>query len=292
MTWPIEDFNLHDELNQVIWNDSIRMQKEIHESCDGNQRRFGGQVGIQQAMIGSSGFDTDPLPMVPDLVGKDAGNRRDKTVLIVGSAYAPFIKGISSRNAIAHHDYKTAGCAAKFQQRFFASVIAGDKAYYEPLARRFDKICPTQNLIVTDLCRGSFCFRSVDASGARRDIAGDKIVTGRHFVETGKNKLAVEARVLFSCYVDHGEDWTWQRMESSSDIFALGTIAEHGLLRILAKRGAEILDNANGNGWKERDVGDHWSLFPADDRKQPDRWWKARLGKMEWLIRREPHPAA
>ena len=87
MPWEIEDFNLHDELNQVIWNDSVRMQKEIHESCDGCQRRFGGEVGIQQAMIGGSGFDPDSLRMVPDLAGKDAGKCREKTVLIVGSAY-------------------------------------------------------------------------------------------------------------------------------------------------------------------------------------------------------------
>jgi hypothetical protein len=293
MPWEIEDFNLHDELNQVIWSDSIRMQNEIHASCDGNHRRFSGAVGIQQAMIGSSGFDTDPLPMVPDLVGKEAGKCRDKTALIVGSAYAPFIQGIAGRGAtIALRDYKTAGSAAKFQQRFFAQVIAGDKAYYEPLALRFSRIRPTRNLIVMDLCRGSFCFRSVDANGLRRDIGGDRIAMGKHFVETGKKELAVEARVLFSCYVDYGADWTWQRMEGSRDIIALGAIAEHGLLRLLDKRGATILDRASGNQWTKLNVENHWSQFSADGRKQHGKWWDAHVGNMEWRILPTPHPAA
>jgi hypothetical protein len=291
MPWEIEDFNLHDELNQVIWTDSVRMQKEIHESCDGGQRRFGGEVGIQQAMIGSSGFDTDPLPMVPDLVGKDAGKRRDNTVLIVGSAYAPFMKGISSRDALAHRDYRTADSAARFQQRFFDKVIADDKAYYEPLARRFCEIWPTRNIIATDLCRGSYCFRS-EANGMRRDIGGDRIAMGKHFVETGKKELAVEARVLFSCYVDYGEDWTWQRMDSARDIIALGAIAEHGLLRLLDKRGATIFDNPSRNQWRKRDVENHWSQFSADGRKQLGTWWNAHLGNLEWRILPTPHPAA
>jgi len=292
MPWEIEDFNLHDELNQVIWTDSIRMQREIHESCDGNQRRFGGAVGIQQAMIGSSGFDIEPLPMVPDLVGKDAGKRRDKTVLIVGSAYAPFIQGISSRDAIAPRDYRTADSAARFQQRFFDKVIAGDKAYYEPLARRFGGIWPTRNLIATDLCRGSYCYRRLDANGMRHYIGGDKIATGKHFIDSGDKKLAVEARTLFSDYVDCGEDWTWQRMERSRDIIALGVIAEHGLLRLLDKRGATILDKASGNQWTKRNVKNQWSQFSADGRKQPGTWWDAHLGNMKWRILPTPHPSA
>ena len=292
LTWEIGDFNLHYYLYQVIWDDSIRMQKEIHETHDGCQRRFGGEVGIQQAMIGSSGFDTDPLPMVPDLVGKDAGKRRDKTVLIVGSAYAPFISGISHRDGIADRDYRTAGSAAEFQQLFFTKVIAGDNAYYEPLARCLREIWQPRNLIATDLCRGSYCFRNLGASGVRCDIGGDKIAMGTLFDKPHQKMLAVEARILFCRYVDYGEDWTWQRMESSREIIALGAIAEHGLLRLLDKRKATIVDNASRSRWTKPDVENHWSKFSADGCKQPGTWWDAHLGNLEWRILRTRHPAA
>jgi hypothetical protein len=300
MKWSIDDFNLDDKTNRLIWETSPRILKKIHglAHASTNTPKFTGQVGVQQAMIGVDGFDKEPLPLVPDLVGKDTVENPTRAVLILGSSYAPFVQDISTRNAIRSSDYRAVRSAAQFQQLFFNTVIVGDTYYYGKLESRFDQIRCPRELIVTDLCHGSFCLRGKQR--LRRDMGGDRVVNGSH-PELEIRQLAGEARSLFSHYVDAESAWTWQRIQSVKDIVALGAIAEHGILRLFHKMKTQgISMNVSGQPWNNR-FQDHehgWISQHAEPDKtlsfwlEPDVWWNASIGNRNWRILPTYHPAA
>jgi hypothetical protein len=73
-----------------------------------------------------------PLPWVPDLVGKESDQRGG--VLVVGSAYSPFIAGLAQRNArlaLSRYENATDGSGwTDFQKAFLQDVVQKDSDYY------------------------------------------------------------------------------------------------------------------------------------------------------------------
>ena len=233
-------FDLDDQINGEIWKDSPDRQRGIQQPATVAEP---GMFGAQQAML-TAGIVPHPntvLPWVPDLVGKEW---KDKgAVFVVGSAYAGFIREYSKRNAtMCLRCYFTAETARQFQERFFQDVVAPDPDYYGKLAILFGHppaappLLSGSQVCILDLCRSSFVRRGLRIG--RRvnwDKSGDPVV---------KASTAGALPDIFQEYVDQNKDWTWQRfMESkSSKIVALGTIAEHGLLRLFQAEGFTITE--------------------------------------------------
>src|SRR4051794_22742304 len=104
-----------DDLNAEMWHRSPTVQRLIQPPRD---LEHDGAVGAQQAMLED---DSVPgvtretvLPWVPDLLG--AGWRRSDAVLVVGSAYAGFIRGLSRRSrSLPLSEYASASSADEFQ---------------------------------------------------------------------------------------------------------------------------------------------------------------------------------
>jgi hypothetical protein len=90
------DVAIQDELNAEIWAKSPKVQGDIQTPLELGHE---GAVGAQQAMIEDGLLpgvtSAKILPWVPDLVG--AGWAQPDALLVVGSAYAGFIKELSRR---------------------------------------------------------------------------------------------------------------------------------------------------------------------------------------------------
>src|SRR5208283_2077137 len=86
------DLELADPLNQVIWENSAAVQLEIGPP---ERLRAVSSIGAQQAMIEGSAYSGVPcLPWVPDVLMPDW--KAQSSILIVGSAYAGFIREYSN----------------------------------------------------------------------------------------------------------------------------------------------------------------------------------------------------
>ncbi len=134
------------------------------------------------------------LPWVPDILGENW--RQPDAVLIVGSAYAGFIREFSGRGAtMSLSDYRTARTWQAFQEQFVAQVVRPDPSYYGPLTVLAGGTL--QNVALLDLCRASFVKRG-EGSILRRDNSGDRIV--------------IDHPAIYSRYVDGQTEWTWQRI--------------------------------------------------------------------------------
>ncbi len=303
--WSVDDFDLDDETNRSIWETSPQILTRVHGLLKANTKRprFTGRVGVQQAMIGCdgrAGFDDEPLPLVPDLVGIDTGQNPKRAVLVLGSCYAPFIKGISKRNAIASSIYRDIPSTGQFQRLFFSRVMVGDPYYYGILEDRFEGIRSPRELIVSDLCRGSFCLRGNHCP--RIDVGGDSVVNGSHPDMKNPSQLAEEARSLFSAYVDAESAWTWQRIQSVKAIVTLGKIAQRLILTLFDRKGANISMKGNEKAGEIRfqkyDNNGRMAEFEEHEEQQlsnalsPSGWWNARLGSDNWQIVPVYHPAA
>ena len=85
-----------DDVNEEIWSESSSVQESVQPLCD---LRKLNAIGAQQGMIDPDPESDPPatcetlLPWVPDLLGKNW--RAEDSILIVGSAYAGFIKEYS-----------------------------------------------------------------------------------------------------------------------------------------------------------------------------------------------------
>lgn len=108
------------------------------------------------------------LPWVPDLVGRLW--REEGGVVVIGSAYAPFIDEPASRHAsMPLRDDENAKTAAEFGPRFLARVIRPDASYYGKLRTLLEGLIEPERLVLTDLCRASFVEASSNgfAGGSR-----------------------------------------------------------------------------------------------------------------------------
>jgi hypothetical protein len=105
--WSPQYLDSIDPENEEIWIDSPAEQARIQRPGSLTKE---GDVGAQQIMV--NGREV-PLSWVPDLLGLEW--KRSESVMIVGSAYAPFIGGISRR-----------GCTLPLAKY----VVLPDQAYY------------------------------------------------------------------------------------------------------------------------------------------------------------------
>ncbi len=169
--WRADAFDLEDSLNLEIWANSPKLQFEVQSREDALRTL----VGAQQAMLPSEVLaQVGPtLPWVPDLVGKQW--RVETSILIIGSAYAGFIKEFSGRKACMDlKDYVASVMRPprEFQQLFLRDVVSGDNNYYGRVQALVQAVIGSaQNLALFDLCRASFVKRDSDG-----DKSNDAIV--------------------------------------------------------------------------------------------------------------------
>ena len=280
--WKQSFLDLDDELNAEIWVQSPAEQDRIqpyreHWDLDA--------IGAQQAMRSPS-----RLPWVPDLVGTQW--RSSDAIVVVGSAYGPFISGDRRQHELSPADYlqDTAGA---FQKHFLGQVV-GTREYYRRIATLASHVvADAQHLVLTDLCRVAFVRRGQTADG-------------------GGDGVANCAKSLFHEYVEGpcARDWSWRRLIASQAtvVVALGTIAEHGLLRLFHHQLSEprIVDSVDPSlTWKPRRsrTPHAWpGQYASDRRKLKHRkaapippWWEisGRLpsgGLRRWRLVVVPHP--
>lgn len=166
-----------DKINERIWRESPARQAELAHLYPVDA---GGSVGGQQAMLGTGnqlGSPTNPLPWVPDLVGMDV-NYKKGAIMIIGSAYAGFVREFSTRNFPRHDYINTVGLGYwAFQQRYLESVVMDDIRYYDKINDLLgddDRIIKT--IILSDWCRASYVRRlNGGLATPRRDKYGDRV---------------------------------------------------------------------------------------------------------------------
>ncbi len=223
--WSFEDHEKHpeycwdDHLNEEIWSRSIGVQRRIQgpeEICEE------GRFGSQQAMVDGQVV----LPWPPDLLGFNWS--KPGSLLIIGSAYAGFIREFSGRPAsMLLCDYDEKLSWQGFQERFLRDVVAKDRVYYGGLATLLADVLPVKTIATFDLCRASFVRRR--RQGGKGDAQGDGVVRDG-------------ANVYWRYFEDPARaepsDWIWRRVVTSraSAVVVLGSIAEHGFLRLARRR--------------------------------------------------------
>lgn len=232
--WDLHHLDTDDLLNETIWVDSPAVQKTIQPYGSDWQDEM---IGAQQAMR-----PPRSLRWVPDLVGMQW--RSPKALVIVGSAYGPFIKNSHGAHEMSPSEYDQA-TAAEFQRRFVDIVVRGRDYYTKVATLAAHAVSDASHLVLFDLCRVAFVQR-----GSLRDTGGDRVVNSAH--------------QLFSRYVESpvARGWLWSRFVDSeaSAVIALGTVAEHGLLRVFSAqlREVQIVDSLNPSIRFISSHGDNW----------------------------------
>lgn len=296
LLWNPDHFDFEDHLNQEIWISSPHVQREIQPP---ESLTHIGAFGAQQAMLPSSersaGQASEVLPWVPDLLGRYW--RAGGSLLVVGSAYAGFICELSRRNhCMQLADYRNAVTVEDFQRHFLESVVRNDRSYYDRIVTLLpDKVNAT-GIALFDLCRASFVQRSEEShSGRRRDKWRDRIV------QTGAD--------IYNRYLTHDRaaDWLWRRIADTESgfIVALGTIAEHGLLRFFRSRVEDLELQAYGTAerCKLRSFeGSAWVKEYADPSYKLGYWidheaWWTVTGRLQgeersWRVLPVHHPSS
>lgn len=279
-----------DPLNREIIAHSLGLQRGIPVVTNPD----GSVVGSQQVMPKPEHahlFGPDnPLPWVPDRVGTGF-SRENNGVLVVGSSYNGFIEGYSSRsmmladylairdmiregNEDPAHPKVTEACT-KFVQDFESQVMAPDKStYYGPILDRLlgDAGVPASRACLTDLCKASFVRRGPNTGeGDRGDEGNDGII---------KNNWSAWTQFLTCNRPGHNSplpyQWLWRRMQQCRHIFALGTIAEYGVIKMF-KRMAESPGIATRNGGRihldqSLNPDARWEYCYADSTRKLSRW--------------------
>jgi hypothetical protein len=241
--WDRALFDFNDLLNNDLRNKSPQVQMdEIGKPSD---------IGSQQAMVG------DVLPWIPDLVGKNWSS--SEALLFCGSAYAGIFSEYSSRpggRTMAVNEYAGAAKATleALQRLYFDKIIdpppranARDSdVYYGKIqelctqgADQSDLACvgDASFIALFDLCRASFVKR-IQQNGAVKDSSDTKKVIRAHCN-------------VFDKYVEQSasaSEWLWRRVSEgrARRIVALGSVAEHGLLRLFQRRGRSIYLGGQG----------------------------------------------
>lgn len=262
--WDTSKLSFNDLINTEIWQESPSIQLQIHHP---SSLTLPGTVGAQQAMCREN-----PLPWVPDIVGRDW--KSPGSFIIVGSAYAGFISEFSRRGGtIPLQNYISCSLNpdfSVFQKSFFDHVISVDDRYYRPIEILVRNFVDLSKFALFDLCRASFVYRGI-GSDTRRDRSGDQIV---------KDYCSV-----FEKYIEspHVPPWTWRRICDSSShfIIALGTIAEHGLLRLFKSKRFHIIDKKSNETIDLQPYNNgHWVRYFADRNRILSYWLK----EQSWWI--------
>lgn len=241
--WNSDKIDKVDPLNETIWSQSPTVQ----DSIQSYRSEWGlGEVAAQQAM-----HAPHRLSWVPDIVGDNW--RSARTVIVVGSAYGPFITNRHGYHEMRPdvYDQPTAG---GFVQKFIDHVVL-TRSYYRKVADLVEPFVDVAHLVMLDLCRVAFV-----RVGLARDEGGDGVVNS--------------ATELFSQYVESRipREWLWQRIVASegSTLVALGTVAEHGLLRLFASQlsDVDIHDSAESNIRFESGRSTSWPRRYAHDKRK------------------------
>ncbi len=305
------DLEVTDPLNQVIWDESVAVQLEIGPP---EQLRAVNSVGAQQAMIEGAAYSHIPcLPWVPDLLVADW--KAQSAILIVGSAYAGFIREYSNDKGMPLAEYVEAyeqRSVKLFIDSFRENVIANWR-YYDFVQDLVNGLRASGHDVpgfaLFDVCRASFVCRSEAAAIPRRPTLNRVLRKDRGGDQTVRCQPAV-----FCSYVESSKpnEWLWKRIQGSkaTRIVALGTIAEHALLRCFARNIdsghlsiRSVPDNHEPrrinerSGWKSKT---EWALDYADGRHyladwQKDGWWEIQQKDTEntrlWQLLPVPHPS-
>jgi hypothetical protein len=320
--WNAQNLDLNDCLNQQIW--------AFQASCLYGQQpqSVGAQQGMLEHMHGQvicnnpssypaaricshpvSQANVPPcccLPWVPDMVGKNW--KEDEAILVFGSAYAGFIQNYSQAG-IKVLDYAGASSVADFQSRLFLpNVVNGmwgnNNGHYSKIASLLQGsgYKTPEKVLVGDLCRASFVKRQTGQSGTRSDKADDAVIN--------------DNCALFTDYLIINNPWTSDRIKSSSArrIIALGSIAEHGLIRLFIQMGAQTIATNRGaifniqkyQQWMLSSKAQNWSKKYATDgawapkvlnlgywvnQNRPG-FWIITLGNREWHLLPVYHPSS
>lgn len=230
--WDEALFDFNDEINSEVFNKSPSTQlQEIGRPA---------LIGSQQAMVPG-----DVLTWIPDPVGKNWTS--NEAVLFCGSAYAGIFSPYSSRRGqrtIPYEQYAQAKTLEALHRVYFDKIIdppeaRASDAYYGKIqelctqgADQSDLACVADASFIAlfDLCRASFVKRTC-VNGITKDICDTKNVIREH--------CDIFDRYLRSATAS---DWLWRRVSEGQArrIVALGSIAEHGLLRLFQSRGRSI----------------------------------------------------
>jgi hypothetical protein len=254
--WDTSNLNLQDELNAEIWLDSPIIQQAIQPTRALTQS---GAIGAQQAMLHGS-YSERVLPWVPDIVGTRVGDK--SSILIIGPHYSGFIRSYSRRReTMSLEDYLTASTPSDFLKLFMEKVVRFDDVYYHGIKELLDGLVEPTAVGVLDLCRASFVRRGSGVV-SRRDEASEEVVKA--------------AWQIYTRYVESEQprEWTLRRIRESNAqvIITLGTIAEHGLLRLFASQGSLAKDRRSGQRLSLSHTGLNWTARTAHPRR-PLRYW-------------------
>ena len=222
--WNPAAFDFADSLNLDIFLNSVRVQKQEIGLPD--------VYGAQQAMraVGA-------LPWIPDPVGRNWKHR--DSILFCGSSYAGIFRPFSTRGrttgrVVPVQDYAEMDSLRSLQTLFLTQIMARNgygpaDRYYGPIEQLCASLPDASRIALFDLCRASYVKRTIE-SGREIHLADGKIVE--------------ERPDIFSRYVESETpaDWLWRRLTGGTAVrlVALGTVAEHGLLRLFQRRGMEI----------------------------------------------------
>jgi len=238
-----------DKINDSIWSESPGRQAALAAQFPVGHV---GAIGGQQAMFaegGQPGGPLDPLPWVPDLVGKKSGD--EYAIMIIGSAYAPFVSGFTGRlhsMPLGYYQDPVPQNWNKFSFRpttgFLATVVGhaapnellvDDFSYYGKITAMLNQGFDLSRIILTDWCRASFVKRvAVAAGNVRPDCGGDPI-------------CGDEGAGVFFHYVEKNLDWHIRRIEGfKGKIILLGLLARRAL-EFLCHRQGWIIDYININ---------------------------------------------
>jgi hypothetical protein len=298
--WSIDHLDLSDGVNDNIWSDSPHEQAAIQKP---ESVLVPGSIGAQQIMV--EGLETS-LPWVPDLVGH--AWKLPDSLVIAGSAYAPFIRGISRRRCtLPLSDYLTAGSAGEFLTRFMNTVVVSDPSYYAKIALLAASRDTQAGIVLFDLCRASYTCRGSRVGKAGLDRAAE--FTFKDTIKRIKDApSALRSRRLFTAYVESKlqRSWTLARLKASHArrILALGSIAEYGLLRLFWDVGIRAIHRmrAPNRIWKPNsDHSECWMLRYACNDRTLEQWlahedWWVINGQLdgeerEWHVLPTLHPA-
>jgi hypothetical protein len=195
---------------------------------------------------------------VPDLVGRRWQERGG--VVVIGSAYAPFVGASASRRAaMPQSSYASARSAAEFGPRFLDSVVRPDVSFYGGLGEMLEGIADPERVVLTDLCRASFVEQRPDGF-----FGGDEVVR-RH-------------STVYDRWVNSGADWTIRRIRESGAkvIVVLGDLAWTTFQRVARDAGTPVSDR----GWSAFSVAHPTTAAAA-----------IRVGGSERIVLRVAHPS-
>ena len=277
--WSDEHFDTGwDKVNEAIWAKSASIQGRIQPV---SELRTLYAIGAQQGMINLDN-QTDTLPWVPDLLGRNWRER--ESIVIVGSAYAPFIKEYSTVG-ISLFDYTRCRNPREFRSIFVKEVVNVFQEYYGFVPKLgyslYGNVATFAKFALTDLCKASF-VRRMGSNCGLLDAQEPEYLRAKRKDKGGDGVVKCQPE-LYSKYVASASPWTWERLSAGRAvrIIALGSIAEHGLLRCFTEHVPDVsISSRSGAVWKRlcKADGNRWATHYAHDRFHLTHW----LDKQDW----------